>query len=150
MVGISRTARIFYVSIIADGRLTLMAFLCSYHDYTVRCACAIQCCSGSVFQYVYTFNILWVDTRNSVTYVVDIVGVVQLFRSNVYRVRQRKTIKYPQRLTVTYDGRSTTNTQTCGRTSFARVLNEKQVGDVAFKCLVYSGHVRHQHIIHFY
>ena len=150
LVGISRTLRIFELGRIPDGRRSLLT-LFGCHDYNaVGGSGAIERSGGSILQHVDAVDVLRIDAGDSVTYIIDIIRVIELFVAHIDRILDNKAVEHPQRLAVADKSRGTAHTQTRRRSYRAGVLREHKVRNTAFKCLVDRSHVRHQDVVHLY
>ena len=94
-VGVMRAARDGCLSRIAYGGRTHLTFLRCHDNHTIGGSRTIDGRCRRISQDVDTLDILRVDTRNGVTDIVDIVGVVELLRANVHGVLQHKSVEHP-------------------------------------------------------
>ena len=100
-VGITRTLTHSDRGIITDNRLADMSLFSRHHDNPVSGTGSVKSGRRRIFQDVYTFDILRIDTGNSVSDTVDIIRIIQFLGRNIHRVLHDNTVKHPQRFAVT-------------------------------------------------
>ena len=114
-----------------------------HHNHTVGSPGTVQCCCRRVLQHINALNILGIDTGNGVTDDIDVIRIIQIFVAHIHRVTQNKTVQYPQRFTISYQGRSTTDTDTWCRTDLTGIKGKLQFRNPSFQSLVNTCHTRY-------
>ncbi len=80
---------------IGDVRRSCLTLLGGDHDDTIGSTRAIESGGSGILEDVYTFDILGIDARDGIAYIVDIVGVIELFGGHIDRVSQLHSIEHP-------------------------------------------------------
>ena len=94
---------------IINSGFSPFSFFRGNHDHAVCCLHAIDSRSTRVFQNIYPFNIIRVQTGNSVPYQIHPIHTVQFLRRKLYRFIQNNTIHYPHGFPVSRDRRRSPN-----------------------------------------
>ena len=148
-VGISRTGGVFELRIVGDAGRSRLTFLCCHDNHTVGSTGSVERSGGGILKYVDPLDVLWVESRDGVTDVVNVVGVVELFVGHIDRIRQGNSVEHPQRFAIADEGRRTANAHARRRTDFTGVLHEHHVGHAPFECLFETCHAGHEDLVHF-
>ena len=148
-VGISRTGGVFELRIVGDAGRSRLTFLCCHDNHTVGRAGSVERSGGGILKHVDPLDVLWVESRDGVTDVVNVVGVVELFVGHIDRIRQGNSVEHPQRFAIADEGRRTANAHARRRTDFTGVLHEHHVGHAPFECLLETCHAGHEDLVHF-
>lgn len=75
-IRITRTTRIFWWVIIGKTSRTDCPLFSRNHNHAIGRSCSVKSRGRSVFQYINTFNILWINPGNSITDNINIIRII--------------------------------------------------------------------------
>ena len=150
IIGIGRTGVQRDITIISNDGTSCFSFLGSYHNHPIGGFHTVNGSCRCIFQYGDTFDILWIYSRDGVTYQIFGIFTIDIRSGERHVLFQNHSVHHPYRRFITIDGGITTDTDFRSGTRLTRSIHYRHARYSALKHLVDGTDSLHHDVRGFY